>query len=142
MSVERPELQIAFKYRGLTNDQRQAIEREYKQLESKYRYTQATPVTPERQQALAQMERRAQELSLMWGAQKTLRDACNEVRTRAGKIQPAVDPEISELRADIAQAMRGASRPVDFKEPAPDFSKMDNNEYRNFIRKEYGIAGF
>jgi hypothetical protein len=65
MSVERPELQVAWQHRHLTADERRAADLEFQQLEALYWKAKQAPDDPRKQQALAQMERRGHELGLM-----------------------------------------------------------------------------
>jgi hypothetical protein len=142
MSVENPALEPAFRYRNLTPDQLRAADLEFKQRERQYNQWALAPDSPQKQQTMTALYRRGEELGLMLNSKSILQNARKQVVDRARSIPPALDYDAMETRADIAQAMRGASRPVNFKEPAPDFNGMSDNEYRNFIRKEYGISGF
>jgi len=140
LAMERPELQVAWKYRDLTGAQRQAVEREFRQLEQKYRYAQTTPDSPEKAQALAEMERRGQELAFVYGAQKMLNDARNEIRTRAGKLRPPIDEEATADRNAVAQAVResGSGRAVP-PEPPIQWGRLTENEFRNLTREKFGF---
>jgi hypothetical protein len=68
-----------------------------------------------------------------------LRKARLDILNEAKKLPPPIDSEVSAWRAEIAQSMRGASMPLDFKEPAPNFAGMSDAEFRDFTRRNYGF---
>jgi hypothetical protein len=137
MSVERPELQVAWNYRHLTNEQRRAADLEFKQLEALYFKAQQAPDDPRKAEALAQMERRGQELGLMMNAGKILDRAWRDVQKRAEKVLPPVDLEQSQIHADVAFAMKGASAPIT-PEPPPDLGRMDDQTFRKWKLENLG----
>lgn len=53
-------------------------------------------------------------------------------------MQARVDPQATEDRAAVIQAVRGASARQPEERPA-DYSNMSTQEYRQAIRKEYGF---
>jgi hypothetical protein len=138
MSVERPELQVAWQYRHLTNEQRAAADLEFRQLEALYFKAQQAPDDPRKQQALAQMEARGRELGLMMNAQKILNGVWRDVQRRAEKAPPPVDLEQTQIHADVAFAVRNARAPVNMVEPPPELGKMDDQTFRKWKLENLG----
>jgi hypothetical protein len=142
MSVERPELQVAWQYRHLTNEQRAAADLEFRQLEALYWKAQRAPDDPRKAEALAQMERRGQELGLM-NAGKILDKAWRDVQRRAEKALPPIDPDVTATRMELAQIIRdGGSNRQAPPEPPVQLGRLTDSEYRQHLLEKYGIAGF
>lgn len=57
----------------------------------------------------------------------------------AKKANRRPDPALSEDREAVAAAVRGASTNRAPDSPAPKYSQMSHNEYRNKIREQYGF---
>ena len=138
MASEKPELQVAWQYRHLTAEQRRAADLEFQQLEALYWKAQQAPDDPRKAQALAQMERRGQELGLMMNAQKILNSAWRDVQKRAEKVKPPISEEATQIHMDVAAAVRGASAPVNMKEPPPELGKMDDQTFRRWKLENLG----
>lgn len=57
----------------------------------------------------------------------------------AQRVSKRPDPQVTEDRNAVAAAVRGASTNRAPETPAPNYSRMSNNEYRNKVREEYGF---
>jgi hypothetical protein len=68
-----------------------------------------------------------------------LRKARLDIINEAAKLKPPIDEDATQTHIDVAAAVRGASRPIDLKEPPPDFSGMSDAEFRDFTRRNYGF---
>jgi hypothetical protein len=140
MSVEKPELQVAWQYRHLTSEQRRAADLEFQQLEALYWKAQQAPDDPRKAEALAQMERRGQELGLMMNAGKILDRAWRDVQKRAEKVLPAIDSEVTATRMEVAQLIRdGGSGREPPPMPQVQLGSLDTQEYRRHVRETYGF---
>jgi len=151
MAMRDPALERAWAYRHLTADQRRAAELEFQQLEVLHWKAQQAPDDPRKQQALAQLERRGWELGIAMNAGKILDRAWRDVQKRAEKVKPPIDEEQTQIRADVAFAMKGASAPVDHSSrsstskcvngfmPVPDICEQQHlaaEEYRLALERE------
>jgi hypothetical protein len=141
MAVENPALEAAWRYRNLTDAERRAADLEFQQLEVLYHRVQQAPDDPRKAAALAEMERRGQELGLMMNARTILGNARRDVLNRARTAQPPIDLEMTALRDEIAWAVR-ESRHGDIPDPPVNLGNLSDAEYRNYLRKNFGIAGF
>jgi hypothetical protein len=143
MATERPELQAAWNFRHLTAEQRRAADLEFQQLEALYWKAQQAPDDPRKAQALAQMERRGQELGLMMNAQKILNGVWRDVQRRAEKVLPAIDSEVTAARMELAQIIRdGGSNRAAPPMPQVRLGTLSDSEFRKHLLETYGIAGF
>jgi hypothetical protein len=79
MAAERPELQIAWQHRHITNEQIAAADREFRQLEILYQQSQAAPNEPRKLAASRQLEQRGQQLGYMLNARTMLDRAWKDV---------------------------------------------------------------
>lgn len=144
MASVRPELVQAWRYRNLSNQDRQNAQQEFRQLERYYDQVRNTQVWTEQQpkaNVLAQIEQRAQQLQHMMNAHKILNQTWSEVRSRANKLAPpmtAEDMDVNFVRGEISQISRGASRPVNMVDPPPAFGSMTDSEFRNWKRQHLG----
>jgi hypothetical protein len=68
-----------------------------------------------------------------------LRKATLGILTEARKLQPPTDPEATQVHGEISQLMRGASAPLDLKEPEPPWATMSDAELREYTRKNFGF---
>jgi hypothetical protein len=139
MAMERPELQAAWHHRHLTNEQRRAAELEFKSLEVLYDQVRRSPDDdPRKAQALTQIEQRGAQLNQMLTARQLLNGAWKDVRNRADKVKPPIDPEATQVHGEISQYMRGAGGKVE-PEPPPRFGEMTDSELREYTRKNFGF---
>ncbi len=139
MSAENPDLEVAWRYRNLTSEQRTALDREFQQLEVLYHQAQQAPDDPRKATALAQMEARGREIGLALNAGKMLDRVWRDVQKRAAAVKPAVDSEQTALRQEISGLMRSAGRGLPPAEPPPNFGKMSGPDGRRAVLERYGF---
>lgn len=70
------------------------------------------------------------------GFQKIAKGLAQEFAKRTSK---RVDPQLTEDRAAVAAAVRGASTQRAPETPPPNYSQQNNAEYRRSIREQYGF---
>jgi len=129
-----PELCLAFDLRSVD---RKAANLELQKVQAALWQLQQNPqADPARVQ---QLQQHGQRLEIAVAAPGILRKARLDIINEAAKLKPPVDEDVTAWRAEIAASMRGASMPVDWKEPAPDFSKMSDAEFRDFTKRNYGF---
>jgi hypothetical protein len=140
MSAENPALAEAWRFRHVTADQRRAAELEFQQLEVLHWRAQQAPDDPRKAEALAQIERRGQELGLMMNAGKILDRAWRDVQRRAEKARPPIDIAATEDRELVAQSIRdaGSGRAVP-AEPPPNLGRMSDSEFRKYTLENFGF---
>jgi hypothetical protein len=139
MAAENPALEHAWRFRHLTDDQLRAADQEFRRLEALHMRVQLAPDDPRKVAAMAQIERRGQELGLMMNARAILNTVWRDVQKRASKVLPAIDPIATADHDLIAQSIRDGQGPIDLREPAPDFASMDDRTFREYTRKTYGF---
>jgi hypothetical protein len=140
--VDRPELLQVWRNRNVTSDQIQAADREFRQLERQYNRVQMAPDSPQKNKLLAEIYSRGQELGLLMNTPKIIAQLRRQVIDRAQKTPLPIDEDATAVRGEISQIMRGASRPSNYVEPPPNLGRMTDSEFREYLRKEHGIAGF
>jgi hypothetical protein len=143
MAAQDRSLEKAWAYRHITPEQRRAADLEFQQLEALHWKVQQAPDDPRKAQALAQMERRGQELGLMMNAHKILNNAWRDVLKLAEKVKPPVDELATADREAVAFSIReGGSGRGMLPEPPVQLGNLSDNEFRKHLREKYGIAGF
>jgi hypothetical protein len=138
MAVENPALEHAWRFRHLTDQERRTADAEFRQLEALYNRVQQAPYDPRKAQAMAQMERRGQELGLMMNAHKILNNVWRDVVKRARAVAPPIDPEATQTHDDVAWAVKQASS-GDIPEPPVRWGSLSAKEGREKVMKEYGF---
>jgi hypothetical protein len=138
LAAENPALEAAWRYRNLSDADRRSADLEFQRLELLYHQMQQAPDDPRKAAAMAQMERRGQELGLMMNAHKILNNTWREVQKRAAKVLPPIDELVSADHAAVAFAVREASS-GDIPEPKPNFGIMSDREFRDYTRKHFGF---
>jgi hypothetical protein len=129
-----PELCLAF---DLRNIDRKAANLELQKVQAALWQLQQNPqADPTRVQQLQQY---GQRLEIAVAAPGILRKARLDIINEAAKLKPPIDEEVSGWRSEIAQSMRGASIPVDWKEPSPDFGKMDDATFKKYTLEHFGF---
>jgi hypothetical protein len=88
---------------------------------------------------IRQLQEYGHRLQVAVNAPAILRKARLDIINEAAQLKPPIDEDTTAWRAEIAASMRGASMPVDWKEPAPYFSRMSDAEFRDITRKNYGF---
>jgi hypothetical protein len=78
-------------------------------------------------------------LEIAINAHAILRKARLDIINSASKLPKPIDEEVSGWRSEIAASMRGASMPIDFKDPPPNFGNMTDAEFRDFTKRNYGF---
>jgi hypothetical protein len=137
-AMERPELQIAWQHRHITDEQLRAADAEFRQLESLYNRVLAAPDDPRKQQALAQMYQRGQELGLMMNSRKILNNVWRDVQKRASKVAPPIDELATADRDAVAFAVREAHS-GDIPEPPVQWGNLSAAEGRKKSRELFGF---
>jgi hypothetical protein len=92
-------------------------------------------IDPKRQQELREY---GAKLDIAIHANAILRQARLGILNEAGKLPKPIDEEVTGWRSEIAASMRGASMPVDFKEPPPDLGRMDDQTFRRWKLENLG----
>jgi hypothetical protein len=132
--AHNPELCLAF---DLRNVDRKAANLELQKVQAALWQLQQNPqADPTRVQQLQQY---GQRLEIAVAAPGILRKARLDIINEAAKLKPPIDEDQTAWRAEIAASMRGASMPLDFKDPPPNFGQMSDAEFRDFTRKNYGF---
>jgi hypothetical protein len=130
-------LLAAWRYRNLD---RNVVEAELNRLEALHKEISLGPDHPKKADTLRELERQGWQAGLALNSREILRRAERDLIKRAEEHK-VYDQDIMQTRFDIAQAMRGASAPVNFKEPPPRLGNMTDREYREYL-KQFGISGF
>ncbi len=138
MSAENPDLEVAWRFRNLTPEQRAAMDREFQELEVLYHRAQQASDDPRKAQAMAQMEAKGREIGLVLTAGKILNNARRDVVKRAEKVKPAIDSYQTELRQEIAGIMRGVGGKVAPQAPT-NYGKLSGAEGRRKVMEEFGF---
>jgi hypothetical protein len=139
LAVENPALEAAWRYRNLTDAERRAADLEFQQLEVLYNRVQQAPNDPRKAAALAEMERRGQELGLMMNARTILNNTWRDVQKRASKVAPAIDEQATADRDAIYQSIRDGQGPINIPEEKPNFGIMDDKTFRDYTKRHYGF---
>jgi hypothetical protein len=139
MAAQDPNLEVAWKYRGLTNEQLANADKEFRELEALYgKLTHSQDNDPRKQQAIAVLESRGRELGLMMNARAVIANAKRSVIKRA-EAHKVYDEDATLDRAAISQAIRDGQGPINIPERPPNFGTMTDAEFKNFTRKHYGF---
>jgi hypothetical protein len=133
LGAQNPELAFAWDNR---NADRRAADLELTRVERALTQLQQSPNA--RPQQIAALTEYGYKLGLILNAPKILQHASAEI-VRRGKAHVNYDPDLSADRMAVAAAVRGASGPVDFKEPSPDYSQMDSVEGRRKVKEQFGF---
>jgi hypothetical protein len=133
-------LQAAWRYRDITNEQRRAAEGQFRQLENLYWQVQQAPNNdPRKQTALTQIEQRAQQLQLMVAAPGLLLKAERDIIKTANAHRP-IDPDASADRAAVSFAVKEAgSGRAPPSEPPTEWGKLTGAEGRQKVKDKYGF---
>jgi hypothetical protein len=81
----------------------------------------------------------AYRLNVAVTAPAILRKARLDIINAAARLKPPIDEDTTAWRAEIAASMRGASMPLDFKDPPPNFGQMSDAEFRDYTKRNYGF---
>jgi hypothetical protein len=138
--VDRPELLQVWRNRNVTPDKIQAADREFRQLEAQYNRVQLAPDSPQKQQALAEMQQRGYALGLLMNTPKIISQLRRQVIDRAAKAPLPVDPDATLDRALIVQAIKeGGSGRAAPPQPQVNLGRLTAQEYRNYVRENFGF---
>jgi hypothetical protein len=129
-----PELCLAF---DLRNTDRKAASLELAKVQNSLLQLQQNPAADPAQ--VRQLQEYGYRLQVAVNAPAILRKARLDIINEAAKLKPPVDEDVTAWRAEIAASMRGASMPLDFKEPPPNFGQMSDAEFRDFTKRNYGF---
>jgi hypothetical protein len=140
LSADNPGLlEQAWAYRNLSDADLAIAKRDFAAAEQLYQRVLAQPDTePQKQNALRYLEQRGAQLQAMLSARNVIRNARNEIRKRADAVKAGYDEDVSAWRTEIAASMRGASMPVNFRDPPPDLGKMDDQTFRKWKLENLG----
>jgi hypothetical protein len=90
---------------------------------------------------IKQLTTLARQLDAAMRSPAILRNARNQILAEAKKLKPPYDPEASQIRDDVAWAVRQAQH-GDIPEPPVNLGQLTDAEYRNYLRKNFNISGF
>jgi hypothetical protein len=144
MMVDNPGLlEGAWQHRNLSDADLAIAKRDLVAAQHLYQKVLTQPDTePQKQNALRYLEQRGAQLQTMLGARSVIRNARNEIRRRADRLLPQIDPDVTATREEIAHLMKeggsGRERPP---EPPVQLGNLTDSEYRNYL-KQIGISGF
>jgi hypothetical protein len=139
MAAQDPNLEVAWKYRGLTNEQLAAADRQFRELEALHFKVMQTPDTdPRRQQAINWIEQRGRELGIAMNARAIIANARRSVLKRAESFKP-IDIEATQLRDDIAFQMKQGQGPAVIPEAPVRWGSLSAREGREKVLKEFGF---
>jgi hypothetical protein len=128
-----PTIAQAFDYR---NVDRQAASAELAKVQMALAHTQRMAgADPTRVQ---QLNEYANKLQIAVNSQAILRKARLDILNEANKLPPPIDPEATQVRNDVAWALKSASSAKKVAEPPPNFGRMSENEFRNWKRENLG----
>jgi hypothetical protein len=127
-----PNLVAAFEARNL--DAREAAAR-FAQLEALYNQLVRDPNPDARKQnAMAWLQQQGHQLGIIMNSARILQNAKATIVKQA-RAHPVYDDLATQTRMDVAAAVRGASAPLDLKEPEPRWGSLTDNELRDITRK-------
>lgn len=86
---------------------------------------------------IAELQQYSNRLAIAVESPNILRRATRAILEEANKLPSPIDPDATQIRADVAWAVKSASAKR-MPEPPPDFGKMDSNEYRKTVKSLYG----
>jgi hypothetical protein len=121
----------------LRNTDRDAAKQELLKVQWELMQLQQNPTAD--QKRVQELQQYGARLDIAIHANAILRKARLDIINSAAKLPPPIDEEVSGWRSEIAASMRGASMPVDFKEPPSNFGSMSDAEFREFTRRNYGF---
>jgi DNA repair exonuclease SbcCD ATPase subunit len=127
MALDRPELVLAFDYRGA--DPR-AVAQELRQIQMQLSHT-SLPA------ARSQLEQYAQHLNIAINSKSILRRAMIEIREHAESYRP-IDSDASADHDAVAAAVRGASGKAS-PDPPPNFGNMTDAQLRKYTKENFGF---
>jgi hypothetical protein len=138
-AMERPELQIAWQHRHITDEQLRAADQEFRQLESLYQRVVQAPPDPRKQQAVAMLEQRGYQLGLLMNSRKILNDVWRDVVKRAKKAPPEIDIEATLDRDMIAQSIRDGQGPAVIPQAPVRWGSLSAKEGREKVLRDFGF---
>jgi hypothetical protein len=80
----------------------------------------------------------AYKLNVAANSAAILRKARLSILNEANKLPPPIDSEMTDLHYEVAAAVPSASGKVEPERP-PDLSRMTDNEFREYTRKNFGF---
>jgi hypothetical protein len=90
-------------------------------------------------QQIVELQNYAARLNIAINSHAILRKATHGILNDARKIPLPIDEEATANREMVAQALRGASSPVDFKEPPIEWGKLSGPDGRREVFKQFGF---
>jgi hypothetical protein len=137
--AERPELAVVWQHRHISDEQLRAADQEFRQLEALYQRVVQAPPDPRKQQAIAMLEQRGQQLGLLMNSRKILNDVWRDVVKRAKKAPPEIDIEATLDRDMIAQSIRDGQGPAVIPEAPVRWGSLSAKEGREKVLRDYGF---
>jgi hypothetical protein len=126
----------AWRYR---NVDRNGADRALRQVEEAINFLQRNPAQADPQK-LAALQERGHQLGLAYNARAILTRLERAVIKEA-KAHKVYDAQVSEDRAAVAAAIRGANAPVPAEAP-PNLGQMDTQQYRAYLKSLGITTGF
>jgi hypothetical protein len=128
-----PTISLAWELRSTD---RQAAKQELLRVQWELMQLQQNPTAD--QGRVRELQQYGAKLDVAIHANAILRQARLGIINEANKLPPPIDVEQSQIRADVAFAMKGASAPIT-PEPPPDLSKMSDAELRRYTLENFGF---
>jgi hypothetical protein len=127
-----PTIALAFDYRNVN---KAAANVELAKVQVALSQLQRTPGSDPNQ--IAQLQDYGQRLEIAVHSASILRKASLDIIREAEKLPPPIDPDATQIRNDVAWAVKGASAKR-IADPPPDLGKMTENEFREY-KKQFGF---
>jgi hypothetical protein len=139
MAAQDPNLEAAWRYRGLTNEQLAEADKEFREAEAlHWKLTHSPDNDPRKQQAVAMLEQRGRELGLAMNARAIISNARRSVLKRAESFKP-IDIEATQLRDDIAFQMKQGQGPAVIPEAPVQWGRLSGKEFREKVLRDHGF---
>jgi hypothetical protein len=141
MAAQDSSIERSWQYRNLTDADLAIAKRDFLAAEKLYDQALKAPDSdPRKQEALRFLEQRGQQLQTMLTARQTIRSVRNAILKKADSVKPPYDPIATEDRELVAQSIRegGSGRAKIPPEPPPNLGAMTSQEYRQYVRTNYG----
>jgi hypothetical protein len=129
-----PAVRAAWEYRGLHREARHELAR----VEAAYRQLAGNPYADPAQ--VAGLRERGEWLFCVANSPAILARAERQIVERARKTPLPYDPVLTENRAILSHAVRGASTSTPPEAPAPRFDKMSDRELRQWQEEHLGSS--
>jgi hypothetical protein len=136
---ERPELDLAWDNRNLTDDQRRDVDLRLRKVEHAIQVVTRAPDDPRKGFVLKRLAEEGHRLGLALNGREIVRRLERSIIERGRKFQP-IDEELTSDRNMVAAAVRNASSKLP-EAPPPDVAHMTDKELRDYKRSLWGGIG-